>query len=95
MILFAIGETYDARLETPGWNQVSFDDSTWESATVVNAPSSNVVITSHAIMPHIEIGEVYNPLQMWQSSPDVWVFDFGQNMVCCYKSSILIFLSKL
>ncbi len=27
-----MGETYDARLELPGWNKVGFDDSQWENA---------------------------------------------------------------
>jgi alpha-L-rhamnosidase len=32
------GETYDARLEIPGWNQVNFDDSGWQAATHIAPP---------------------------------------------------------
>jgi alpha-L-rhamnosidase len=79
--LFVTGETYDSRLETPGWNTASFDDSAWAAATVVSPPSSSVLISSHAVMEHIAVGEVYTPLQMWESSPGTYIFDFGQNMV--------------
>src|SRR5207245_665151 len=30
------GETYDARLEKPGWNKVGFDDSSWVPASVAD-----------------------------------------------------------
>ena len=33
------GETYNARLERPGWNTTGFDDSAWRPARVVPAPA--------------------------------------------------------
>jgi alpha-L-rhamnosidase len=36
------GETYDARLEQPGWDRPGFDDSTWRPAVTVTAPTGTL-----------------------------------------------------
>jgi alpha-L-rhamnosidase len=82
--LLNLGETYDSRLEQSGWTLPGFAASGWVSASVVNPPSGTVQITSHAIMPHIAIGQSYSPINMWETSPGIWVFDFGQNMVSIF-----------
>jgi len=77
------GENYDARLEQPGWDSPGFAPSgggAWASAAAVAAPSANVTVDSHAVLPPIRVGETYAPCDMWQSSPGVYVFDFCQNM---------------
>ena len=37
------GETYDARREQAGWDEPGFDDSKWDAAEVVAAPSGKLV----------------------------------------------------
>ena len=77
------GETYDARLETPGWTLPGYkpaDPHAWEAAVTVAPPGSNVTISSHAVMPVIRIGESYTPCDMWETGPGEYVFDFCQNM---------------
>src|SRR5919106_1079440 len=36
------GETYDARLEQPGWNGPNFDDTAWSAAVVAADPSADL-----------------------------------------------------
>eukprot|EP01121_Diplochlamys_sp_Union-15-3_P007144 TRINITY_DN1797_c0_g1_i1.p1 TRINITY_DN1797_c0_g1~~TRINITY_DN1797_c0_g1_i1.p1 ORF type:complete len:940 (-),score=210.90 TRINITY_DN1797_c0_g1_i1:27-2846(-) len=74
-----VGETYDARLETPGWDRPHFNSTGWSSAVVVHAPSSSVTISSQVIQPIKEI-DSYTPVSISQPSAGVYVFDFGQNM---------------
>jgi alpha-L-rhamnosidase len=74
------GENYNASLETPGWTSPGFADAGWTAAAVSPPPSDHVKLTSHAILPPIRIAEDYTPMQMWQSAPDTYVYDFGQNM---------------
>ena len=51
-----LGETYDALDRTPGWDTAGYDASSWAPATVVPAPTTNVVpetqppITVHAVL---------------------------------------------
>jgi alpha-L-rhamnosidase len=85
------GETFDSRLVQPGWSLPGFDDSQWVAASVVAPPSSTVILSSHAIMPHVTIAQSYTPIQMWESAPGTWVFDFGQNMVCSDEKLLHLF----
>lgn len=70
------GETYDARLEQPGWDSFGFDDSAWSPASVVDAPGG--VMQYHAIDP-IKVTESFPPVAVNEVSPGVFVFDMGQN----------------
>ena len=45
------GEVYDARLETPGWDQPGFKDDGWEPAQIVKAPGG---VLSAQMMPPIQ-----------------------------------------
>eukprot|EP00658_Telonema_sp_P-2_P052760 TRINITY_DN4103_c0_g1_i5.p1 TRINITY_DN4103_c0_g1~~TRINITY_DN4103_c0_g1_i5.p1 ORF type:complete len:454 (+),score=88.83 TRINITY_DN4103_c0_g1_i5:167-1528(+) len=94
------GETYDARLEQPGWTSFGFAPrSAWAAAKSVAPPSEIVKISSHAPIPPIRIAQTYSPIAMYESSPGGYVFDFGQNMagfttlhipegVCSFPSNI-------
>ena len=42
-------ETYDARLEKPGWTQAGYDDSAWADATVL--PDANAPVPSYSDSP--------------------------------------------
>lgn len=72
-----LGEHYDARLETKGWNTPAFDDSSWKAATpLVEAPSGQLAAQ---MQPPIRIREVIRPTRMTESRPGEFVFDMGQN----------------
>lgn len=68
------GERYDARLEQPGWDEPGFDDSSWESAAVVQGTSLSPQITTP-----IRVADRLKPFKMWSPLPGVHIFDFGQN----------------
>ncbi|MBR5011472.1 MAG: family 78 glycoside hydrolase catalytic domain, partial [Clostridia bacterium] len=38
-----LGETYDATKEVNGWTAASFDDSTWDAVSLMNAPTGDIV----------------------------------------------------
>eukprot|EP01116_Phalansterium_solitarium_P007853 TRINITY_DN2084_c1_g1_i2.p1 TRINITY_DN2084_c1_g1~~TRINITY_DN2084_c1_g1_i2.p1 ORF type:complete len:1037 (-),score=234.67 TRINITY_DN2084_c1_g1_i2:145-3255(-) len=71
------GETYDARLETPGWDSTGFDDSAWTAATALKAPTA---VLSAQLNPLIQKIDTYTPISINEPYPGIWVFDFGQNM---------------
>jgi alpha-L-rhamnosidase len=75
---FYHGETYDARLEMPGWDSPGFANGAWMPA---------VVVTGEAV-PHF-VADRGEPIRMTETlstkavtspAPGVYVFDFGQNM---------------
>jgi alpha-L-rhamnosidase len=70
------GETYDARLETPGWDRPGFDEKDWSAAEQVKAPGG---VLSAQIMPPIRVVDTLVPLRMSSPTPGVYVFDMGQN----------------
>jgi alpha-L-rhamnosidase len=70
------GETYDARLETPGWDLAGFNDSTWETAQVTKGAGGAL---SAQMMPPIRVVDTLVPLRMTNPRPGVYVYDLGQN----------------
>ncbi len=70
------GETYDATIEQPGWNQAGFDDSNWPAARAVEAPGG-VLLPRR--MPPIRVIEHLKPVALTQPKPGIYVVDFGQN----------------
>ena len=71
------GETYDARLEQPGWDQAGFDDSAWQPAQVVDPPEGRLVAQ---VMPPIKASRVLEPVAVTEPKPGVFVFDLGVNI---------------
>lgn len=71
------GETYDARLEQPGWNEPGFDDAEWDAAELVDAPAGKL---SAQAMRAIEVDRVLTPKSVTEPAPGVFVFDVGQNL---------------
>lgn len=71
------GETYDARLEKPGWDTPGYDDSEWEKAKVVEPPGGQLV--SQATLPPIKAIKTIQPVALTNPKLDVYVCDFGQN----------------
>jgi alpha-L-rhamnosidase len=70
------GETYDARLETPGWDRPGFDDAAWKPAALVQAPKGAL---SAQMMPPIRVLDTIVPLKMTSPRPGTYVYDMGQN----------------
>jgi alpha-L-rhamnosidase len=72
------GEHYDARQEMPGWAEPGFDDSAWQPVELVAGPGG--VLSAEMLEPSRVI-ETIHPLCVNESSPGVYIFDMGQNMV--------------
>ncbi|MGO8925985.1 MAG: family 78 glycoside hydrolase catalytic domain [Limisphaerales bacterium] len=72
------GEEYDARQEMPGWIASGFDAAQWQPAQGVAAPGG--VLAAQMIAP-IRVMETLKPIALTQPSPEMWIFDMGQNMV--------------
>ena len=71
------GETYDARLEQPGWDRPGFDAHAWHQ--VVELPPVAVAFEAQAIPP-IEETDSLAPVRRWSPAPGTYVFDLGQNI---------------
>ena len=70
-------EHYDARLEQPGWNTASFDDSKWKNVLLRAAPSENIV--AQAMHPVRNV-EAIPARQMRRINDTTVVFDIGRNI---------------
>ncbi|MCX6560119.1 MAG: family 78 glycoside hydrolase catalytic domain [Candidatus Aminicenantes bacterium] len=70
------GEAYDARLETPGWDEPGFSDKGWKAAAAIEGPKG---VLSAQMMPAIRVMDTIVPFKMTNPKPGVYVFDMGQN----------------
>jgi len=69
------GESYDARLEIPGWNTPEYDDGPWAAAKVSTTPTP--VIASQPVEPNRIIGEI-KPVSI-KSFDSGYLVDMGRN----------------
>ncbi|MXZ20744.1 MAG: Bacterial alpha-L-rhamnosidase [Caldilineaceae bacterium SB0665_bin_25] len=72
---FNNGESYDARLERPGWDSPGYDDAGWQPAVAVEAPGGALVAQN---MPPARVIETLPAVEMRSPSEGVYVFDLGQ-----------------
>ncbi|WP_435738571.1 family 78 glycoside hydrolase catalytic domain [Cellulosimicrobium sp. PMB13] len=73
------GETYDARLEQPGWSRPGFDDACWERPSVLPRRSFSHVLESSP-GPAVRVVEALAPVSI-EHRPDGRVrLDLGQNV---------------
>jgi len=72
------GETYDARLEKPGWTLPGFDDQQWAGVTVAALPKDNLVVSA---APPVRGIEELKPVKIFRTPAGDTVADMGQNMV--------------
>ncbi|MFN8472394.1 MAG: glycoside hydrolase family 78 protein [Anaerolineae bacterium] len=72
------GETYDARLERPGWDEPGYDDRQWRR--VFETPFSAKQLAAPIGPPVRKIEEV-RPVAVIHTPAGETVFDMGQNMV--------------
>ena len=73
---YSHGESYDARLEQPGWDTPGYDDSGWSAAQEVAAPSGALRAQP---LPASEVVETRAAQRVLRPRDGVAVFDFGQN----------------
>jgi len=68
------GEEYDARQEQPGWAKPTFDDTDWDAAATVDAPSGD--LEPQRVQP-VRTHETVTPVSRSNPEDDVYVFDMG------------------
>jgi alpha-L-rhamnosidase len=73
-----MGESYDARLERPGWSAAGYDDREWSPVRVAE-PAVPPLIAPQG--PPVRRIEEVRPLKVLRTPKGATVFDFGQNMV--------------
>jgi len=73
-----MGETYDARRETPGWDLPGFDDRTWKPVRLKRGADTKLVAQ---VDPPISVEREIKPISVTEVRPNVFRYDFGQNMV--------------
>lgn len=72
------GESYDARLEQPGWDTPGFHDETWQKADVLSAPQGAVFRAQ--VDPPVRITQEIKPRSMSEPLPGTFIYDLGQNI---------------
>ena len=75
---FYSGICYDARLETPGWDNVGFDDSDWTNAVVLKHAKS--VLAAQEDQP-VRRKMTLTPVRVITTPKGETLLDMGQNMV--------------
>ncbi len=71
------GEDYDARLEQEGWNDIGFDDSSWQKADISANPD---IILDSQLMPPIRVTQSIEAVTQTQPDSNTYLFDLGQNI---------------
>jgi alpha-L-rhamnosidase len=72
------GETYDARLERPGWSSAGYDDRTWRGVTPFDGIAAKLVAP---VAPPVRRIRELTPIRILRTPAGETVFDLGQNMV--------------
>jgi alpha-L-rhamnosidase len=72
------GETYDARLERPGWSEPGYDDGDWLGVRLLDRDLATLVAPSG---PPARRTELVAPATILTSPSGRTVVDFGQNLV--------------
>jgi len=72
------GETYDARLEKPGWATAGYDARAWSAVKVVPAAAHRLVAPAG---PPVRRIEEVRPVKILKTPEGDTVVDMGQNMV--------------
>lgn len=75
------GETYDARMELPGWSTTGFAANNWYTAKQLSKSSVPTGKVKAQMMPPIRVTEVLNPLSVKLTQRGTYMVDMGQNMV--------------
>ncbi|MFF3612054.1 alpha-L-rhamnosidase [Streptomyces sp. NPDC002580] len=73
------GETYDARMETPGWTSPGYDDGTWLTVRTAGDAAPRQIVAQ--VDGPVRVAGERPAEKVTEPSPGVFVFDLGQNMV--------------
>ncbi len=72
------GETYDARMEKPGWNVPGYDDKSWSPVSEKDFPKNILIATyNEPVKKH----ENFKAVKSIKTPKGEQVIDFGQNLV--------------
>lgn len=80
-----MGETYDARLEMPGWDAPGFDGPEWKGVTLFEPPECRV--EAFPGVP-VQATEELETVAITEPAPGVFVFDLGQNFAGCVRLKV-------
>lgn len=72
------GETYDARLERPGWSEAGYDDADWAGVRRLGRDLTGLVAP---LGPPVRRIEEIAPIAITSSPSGITLVDFGQNLV--------------
>ncbi len=72
------GETYDARLEQPGWSSSGFEDADWKTVRILEWDWNSLIAP---VGPPVRRIEVMAPVSISRSPTGRTLLDFGQNLV--------------
>ena len=72
------GETYDARLERPGWSTPGYDDRDWAGVRLLDRDLATLVAPTG---PPVRRIELIAPVAITTSPSGRTIVDFGQNLV--------------
>ncbi len=73
-----MGETYDARLELPGWNRPHYDDAEW-TVPEIGAGATDLLVPQPD--EPIRATETRTATERTEPTADTFIYDLGQNMV--------------
>ncbi len=71
-----LGEVYDARKESAGWQQPDFNDAAWKAAARATGPGGAL---QPRTAPRIGIRDTWLAVKVTEPEPGVYVVDFGRN----------------
>jgi alpha-L-rhamnosidase len=72
------GETYDARMEKPGWNSTGYNEKSWSPVSEKDFPKNTLIATyNEPVKKH----ENFKAVKSMKTPKGEQVIDFGQNLV--------------
>lgn len=80
---FMMGETYDARRETRGWDRATFDDQAWLPAIAAQpwkAPGGKIPRLVAQRSEPVRVMQELKPVSSREIKPGIWIYDLGQNI---------------
>ena len=80
-----MGETYDARLEKEGWDNVGYDDSAWAKPVIYTFPDGGLQAYPGTT---VKIRERIVPNTITAPKPGTYVFDMGKNFAGTAKLQV-------
>lgn len=77
-----LGEVYNAKNETEGWDLPGFNDSNWSEAIFSTGPEGEL---QKSFFPHIQITDYVKPINIYSSGKDTFIIDMGVNFTGTYR----------